>query len=64
VDRFPINFTGANRAMALLGVRPHRCFVERSVDLGALPATRAWADQWMARLHDDPDSLRRRWEER
>jgi AcrR family transcriptional regulator len=31
--------------------------VKRRVDAGELPATRAWADQWMRRLHDDPEFL-------
>src|SRR3954467_6575664 len=31
--------------------------VKRAVDAGELPARRAWADQWMRRLHDDPEFL-------
>jgi AcrR family transcriptional regulator len=31
--------------------------IKRGVDAGDLPATRAWADQWMRRLHDDPEFL-------
>src|SRR5256886_17014899 len=31
--------------------------VKRSVDAGETPPARAWADQWMARLHDDPEFL-------
>src|SRR5437764_11696511 len=30
--------------------------IQRSVDDGELSG-RAWADQWMHRLHDDPESL-------
>ena len=39
--RFPIRFTGANRAMALLGIAPDRCRVE--VDEGELRVRMAWA---------------------
>jgi AcrR family transcriptional regulator len=31
--------------------------VKRSVDAGELRPSRAWADQWMARLHDNPEFL-------
>src|SRR3954470_9261408 len=31
--------------------------VKRRVDAGELPPRRAWADQWMQRLHDDPEFL-------
>jgi AcrR family transcriptional regulator len=31
--------------------------VKRAVDAGQLPATRAWADQWMRRLDADPEFL-------
>lgn len=33
VERFPIRFTGANQAMALLGILPSRCFVEVGPDV-------------------------------
>jgi hypothetical protein len=39
--RFPIRFTGANRAMVLLGIAPDLCRVE--VDEGALRVRMAWA---------------------
>jgi hypothetical protein len=39
--RFPIRFTGANRAMALLGIVPDFCRVE--VDEGELRVRMAWA---------------------
>ena len=38
--RFPIRFTGANRAMVLLGVVPEHCRVE--VDDGELRVRMAW----------------------
>jgi hypothetical protein len=38
--RFPIRFTGANRAMALLGVVPEHCRVE--VDDGELRVRMSW----------------------
>jgi hypothetical protein len=39
--RFPIRFTGANRAMALLGIAPDLCRVE--VDDGEFRVRMAWA---------------------
>jgi hypothetical protein len=39
--RFPIRFTGANRAMVLLGIAPDLCRVE--VDEGELRVRMAWA---------------------
>jgi hypothetical protein len=41
VDRFPIRFTGANRAMVLVGIVPRRCFVEVTED--SLRVRMAWA---------------------
>jgi hypothetical protein len=41
--RFPIRFTGANRAMVLLGIVPEHCRVE--VDEGELRVRMAWAFQ-------------------
>ena len=41
VERFPIRFTGANQAMALLGILPSRCFVE--VGQGVLRVQMTWA---------------------
>lgn len=38
--RFPIRFTGANRAMVLLGIVPERCRVE--VDDGELRVRMGW----------------------
>jgi hypothetical protein len=39
--RFPIRFTGANRAMVVLGIVPEHCRVE--VDDGELRVRMAWA---------------------
>ena len=39
--RFPIRFTGANRAMALLGILPEACRVE--VDDGEIRVRMSWA---------------------
>jgi len=39
--RFPIRFTGANRAMAVLGILPSRCFVEVTPD--SLRVQMTWA---------------------
>jgi hypothetical protein len=39
--RFPIRFTGANRAMALIGILPARCFVDVGAD--SLRVQMTWA---------------------
>ncbi len=41
MERFPIRFTGANRAMVLLGIVPSRCYVE--VEGDSLRVQMTWA---------------------
>ena len=48
--RFPIRFTGFNRAMALFGIAPSRCRVE--VDEAQLHVSMGWAFEMRAPLAD------------
>jgi hypothetical protein len=48
--RFPIRFTGANRAMVVFGIEPGRCRVE--IDEGQLHVHLGWAFRLHAPLAD------------